>query len=300
MALNLDGLADYIKDNANNIVTEAVLGFTSKQYVTLQPGIKSSENITKLVTEASLVAGACGWSPTGTTTLSKRNLAVSPYKSQEALCSEDFNRTFLQVLANAGSIGEDIALEETYVDAKIAAINRAFETKLWSEETEFNGFLALVGTDDESTPGADDGVPAVNKIARTTSVMDDIDRLLPMLPAGALAADGLYVYMSRASYLSLGVELREKNLFHHASGDQQAMLMNFPGTNIQCVGITGMGSNEALILGNKANFFAGTDMSHDFESAMYEYDKFEDEHRFSFKAKLGAQIAIPSEVVAAV
>lgn len=293
MALDLSGLSAYVKDNANNIVTEAVLGFKSKQYLTVQPGIKSSENITKLVTEASLQAGACGWSPSGTTTLSKRNLAVVAYKSQEALCSQDFNSTFLQIVANAGSHGEDIPLEERYVDNKVATIGKALDAKIWQENDttgDFAGFLQIV-TDD---------VPSGNKFSRTSSVMDDIDSLLTEMPAEALVAEGLYVYMSVANYLGLMVELRDKNLFHHATGNSQAMEFVYPGTNITVVGLVGMGASNAIIMANRGNMFVGTDLENDFEVAKYEFEDFEDEHRFNFKAKIGAQIAIPEEVVAAV
>lgn len=294
MALDLTALPTFIKENADNIVRNALFGFQSKQYLTVVPGIKSSENVTKIVTDAVLQAGGCGWSPSGTTTITKRNLLVIPYKVQEALCSEDFNRTFLQVLANAGSMSEDLPLEVIYTDDKVTRIQKALDVKVWNENTvggDFTGFFQIV-TDD---------VPAANKITRTASVQDDIDSLIALTPmAEAIGADGMYFYMSVGNYLSLMTEIREKNYFHIQTGQEQALKFTYPGTNMNVVGLSAFAAVNTIVFANKENMLVGTDLENDFENVKLEFFDFEDEHRFNFKAKIGTQIAIPEEAAAAV
>jgi len=292
MSYDLTALPDFVKENAKNIVTEAILGFESKPFVTIQPGILSSENISKLVTDAVFQAGGCGWSPNGLTTLTQRNLAVTTYKVQEAHCSEIFNRTFLQVLANAGAMSEDIPLERIYVDRKILEINNTLESKIWNETAltgDFDGFLSIFDLD---TPGG-------NKIARTGSIIDDLDALIALFPDGALSASGLNFYMSRSNYMKLMNEVRDKNWFHIMTGNTQAMRFTFPGTNITVLGISGFGASNTILLANKANLFMGTDLESDFDNFKYEFKDWEDEHRFNFKCRIGTQIAIPEEVVGA-
>ena len=290
MSYDLTGLPDYVKDNAQNIVTECIKGLDLDS-MTVQPGIKSTENINKLVTDATLQAGGCGWSPSGTTTLSQRPLAVTAYKVQEELCSEDFARTFGQILMGAGAGQENNPFEQIYVDYKVKTVQNALSSKIWNEQTgtgDFSGYLELVTND----------VPAGNKISRTSSVLDDVDALIPLM--GGCIASGTYIHMSVANYMALMNEIRDKNWFHIASGNAEDLKFMYPGTNIMVVGQEGMGSSNVIMISNKANLFVGTDLQSDFDTVKYAFKEWDDTHRFNMKLRIGVNFAIPEEVFAAV
>jgi hypothetical protein len=295
MSLDVSGLSAHVKENAKNIISQALLGLVSNEYVTVQMGIKSSENLNTIVTEASLQAGACGWSATGTTVLGKRNIVVADIMSQEALCQKTLENHLYQLIAKAGAKNgaEDFVIEEVFVADKIKAIQAEVESQLWTGDTVGTDFIdgfVTVGTAD---------IPAGNKIVRTASVLDDIDALLALLPAGALAAEGLYCYMSVANYMALMNEIRDKNWFHIQTGGTQAFEFVFPGTTMKVVGLTGFGSANDIMIGNEKNFIMGTDLVSDFEDADFWFSQDNREHRFHLNFRLGAQIAIPGEVVMA-
>ena len=53
-----------------------------------------------------------------------------------------------------------------------------------------------------------DNAPAGNQVARTASIIADIDSLITKLPSAVLVGDGLICAMSMANYLALVVEFR--------------------------------------------------------------------------------------------
>lgn len=157
MSFNANELTDFVKDNAQNIATKAVLGSRTKDWVTVQPGIKSSENLTNLVSSAILQAGACGWNPQGTTKLGKRELKVADLMDQEELCTKDLETKFLQleVAAGASAGAASMPVEEIYVNDKIKVNAKACDKLFWrgdesSLDTSLNsmdGILTILATD---------------------------------------------------------------------------------------------------------------------------------------------------------
>jgi len=286
---DLTALPAYIDENAKNIVYECIQGL-DMETLTVQPNVKDSMNLNKIVGAATLQAGGCGWSPTGTTTLEQRTISVTPYKVQEENCNEDFVNTFAQVLMGAGASDESIPYEKVYVDYKVLTVQNAISSKIWNEDVatgDFSGFLEIITND----------VPAGNKIARNpASVLDDVDAIIALM---GVCSIGTCLHMSVSNYMALMNEIRDKNWFHITSGDTQALKFTYPGTNIMVVGHVGMGSSDSLIMANKANLVVGTDLESDFSEAKYKFKEWEDVHRFQLKFRLGTQIAIPEEVFVA-
>jgi len=298
MSLNIAAITPYVKENAKNIISRSILGMESLKYLTVQPNIKSSENLTNIVTQASLQAGSCGWSPSGVTTLGKRTITVTDIMSQESICMKILENTLFQLIATAGTIAgnENFVLEQAYMDNKILTIQEQLESDIWAGTVVggrfFDGLLEVINTD---------VVPlgVSNVIARTGSIIDDIDSLIALLPKGALKAKDLHIYLDSANYLKLMIEVRDKNWFHVTTGDSQKMEYVYPGTNIKVVGVNGFDGDNSIVLASKSNLVIGTDLAGDFETAKFWYSEDNLEHRFHMNFRLGNQIAIPAEVVVA-
>jgi hypothetical protein len=157
MSYNLDGLTDFVKENAQNIVVKSVLGSRTVNWVTVQPGIKSAEALTRLVASAVLQSGACGWNPLGVTKLDQRVITVEDLKDQEATCTKDLEKKFLQLEVAPGAIAgaEDMPIEALYTEEKVKANQRAVDKLFWqgdktSTNTELNkidGILKILEND---------------------------------------------------------------------------------------------------------------------------------------------------------
>ena len=293
MSLSLTGIIAHIKEDPKEITTEAILGLTSLEWVNIQPGVRNAIGINKLVTNAVLQAGACGWTPSGTTTLSKRNLTVTDYMVQESLCDKTLQPTLYGLLGK-GANDENFSLETAYVDLKIKTIQNTLDNLIWNATTvgsvnEFDGLIKI----------AVDNAPAANKFARTGSRIADIDKLIAKLPPAVLVGEGLICAMSIANYLALVVEFRTLNSNFIPLFDQNTLGFTYPGTNLRIAAIPGMGASNDIMIYNKANFFLGTDLESDFATSDFWFERGAREHRFHFGARIGVQIAIPQEVVIA-
>ena len=178
MSYNLTELTDFVSENKDNIVVKAVLGSRTTQWVTVMPGIKTTEALTNLIPSAVLQSGACGWNPLGITKLGQRFLTVEDLIDMEATCTKDLEKKFLQLEiaqgANAGSA--DNPIEQEYVDGKVKANQRACDNLFWkgdktSGNTRLNKITGILKILDTDMP---DGV-AVNLTAEVASAVQGGD-----------------------------------------------------------------------------------------------------------------------------
>lgn len=302
MSYNVTALTDYVKENADRILTRSILGMRSARFMTVQPGIKSSEKIANLMTEASLQSGACGWSPTATTTLADRTLEVTDIMSQESLCTKVLEKKMLQLKVRKGAMAgaEDMPIEQIWVDDKVKQVNKNVDILIWQGDKLLvadpirkwiNGLLVILDAD----------MPAANIIARTASIIDDIDTLITTkIPEDVLGnGNVLSGYMSIANFTKLTTEIRNKNWFHIPQNELGDFVMRYPGVPLDVVGVTGLQAKNQILIGHPENFFIGTDLEEDFESVRFWYSEDNLEHRFHMNFRLGTQVAFPEEVVAA-
>lgn len=292
MALDVTGIANYIKENPTEINTEAILGLKSLQYLTIQPGVRSSMKVSKMVTDAVLQAGGCGWSPSGTTSLANRELTVASHKVQEDLCDEDFMPKIYQLIGK-GTNDENFSLETAYVDLKTKNIQNALDNLLWKADTVggdlFDGIIKIATAD----------APVGNQIARTGSIIADIDAMIDLVPEGVLEEEGFTCVMSRLNFRALVKEFRTLDSNHIALFDQLANELVFPGTNMKVVGLPGMKTLNDLVVYNTGNILVGTDLESEFSTSKFWWSADNMEHRFHAGFRVGVQIAIPEEVVIA-
>jgi hypothetical protein len=301
MSYDASALTDYVKENAERILTRSVLGMRSAKYMTVQPAIKSSENLTNLITEAALQGGACGWNPTGTTLLDKRTLTVEDIMSQESLCTKKLEKKMLQLKVRQGAIAgnEDMPIEQIYIDDKTRRINKNIDMLVWQGDKTLvadpirkwiDGLLLILDND----------MPAGNIIARTASVIDDVDALLAKLPEDVLGSGNVLTgYMSISNFSKMTTEIRNKNWFHIPQNDLGDFAMRYIGMPLDVVGVTGLSGKNQIVMGSPENFFIGTDMEGDFESVKFWFSTDNNEHRFHMNFRLGVQVGFPQEIVAA-
>lgn len=146
MAFVLSTLADFVKDNADKILTGLVVDSPTADLIaregTLQTGIKTAERIGTLTTDAILqAADSCGFNASGTTDISQRQLTVAAIKVNEAFCLIDLEKKFTQLMMQQGSNPESMPgpIEEAYVEQKMSKIAEKMEKLIWQGDTALTG-----------------------------------------------------------------------------------------------------------------------------------------------------------------
>jgi len=316
MAFVVSGLTDYTKEVKTDLLVKSM--FSGKTASLLQgagqvvPGIKSAEILPLLSSDIYFQADGCGYSPSGTTTISKRTLTVGKVKVEETLCPKTLETKYTQIGLAAGSPVDMGVFQEQIGNEKAAGIAEAIETAIWQGDATggtgnnafFDGFLTIL--DDLGFGGAGDpiqGNPSTGGgwtqlTSLTSSNIDDaIAKIYSLLPAGILDKSDLFIAMGTDTFRTYKSWLLTANLFHYAATETSPLEIVDPLSGIKIYGLNGMNGTNKIVAGRWSNFFIGTDMMNEEENWKLFYSDDNDEVRFRASFKYATQVAYPSEIV---
>lgn len=313
MAFSVGTITGYVKANERELLTKSLFSAKSISLASKMPNVKSSEQVNVMDTDAVFQSGvSCGFSPSGTTTFTKRAMTVSPIKVHEALCPKTLETTYLQLVLPNGSNPKSIPFEQQYTDLKAGLIAQNLERSFWQGDTtsgdnslaQFDGMIKLVTSVSGSAIAANSsaymtgapysatgGITVSNVIA----ILQGVYRAIPV--ALADKSDTM-IFVGIDTFRTYQLALTNANLFHY---NTDASNSNFeivlPGTNIKVVGVNGLNGTNRIYALRTSNMFFGCDV-------LGEESKFElfwaqenMEVRYVVEFKAGVQIAFPSEIV---
>ena len=298
MSFSLGTLTAYTEQQRLPLITKAVFSARTAALFTKQVGIKSAAALNLMDTDAALAAGtACGWTASGTTTFTQRNITVAPIKIQEALCPRSLEQYWMQSQLTAGSQYDGVPFEQAFAEQKALRIAEALENAIWSGSTLVTGLLTILNAASGSTVSGNTG--AVSSIT-TSNVISVFDNIYNQIPQAILTRNDLIIFCGWNNFRTLigafkantGVMYNQVDLQGLADGD-----IIYPGTNVRVVAVPGLTGTNRIVCSYLGNFFYGTDLLSDEENFSLWYSKDNDEVRFQAAFKVGVQVAYPDLVV---
>ena len=298
MSFSLGPLTAYTEQQRLPLSTKAVFSARTAALFTKQVGIKSAAALNLMDTDAALAAGtACGWTASGTTTFTQRNITVAPIKIQEALCPRSLEQYWMQSQLTQGSTYDGVPFEQAFAEQKALRIAEALENAIWSGSTLVTGLLTILNAASGSTVSGNTG--AVSSIT-TTNVISVFDNIYNQIPQAILTRNDLVMFCGWNNFRTLigafkantGVMYNQVDLQGLADGD-----IIYPGTNVRVVAVPGLTGTNRIVCSYLGNFFYGTDLLSDEENFSLWYSKDNDEVRFQAAFKVGVQVAYPDLVV---
>ena len=310
MALDLSGLTNYVKENELQLTSAAIFSAKTASLIeaqgNVQVGIKSAETINVMTTDAVFQAGGtCGFSSSGTTTITQRTITVGKIKVQESICPKTFEAKYTQKALREGSSYDYMAYAEEYSAQKVERIGAALETAIWQGDTasgtanlaRFDGLIKII--DDLGFGGAGDPIDG-NAADLTTLTSDNViaavDSIFVALPAALLDKTDVVIFAGNDTFREYVLALRAANLFHYPV-DAANMELVIPGTNVKLIGVNGLNGTDKMFGVSMANLYLGTDLLNEQDRFELFYAKEADEMRFVVEFKMGVQVAFPDEVV---
>ena len=298
MSFSLGTLIAYTDQERLPLITKAVFSARTAALFTKQVGIKSAAALNLMDTDAALAAGtACGWTASGTTTFSQRNITVAPMKIQEALCPRSLEQYWMQSQLTAGSTYDGVPFEQAFAEQKALRIAEALENAIWSGSTLVTGLLTILNAASGSTVSGN--TAAVSSIT-TSNAIQVFDNIYNQIPQAILTRNDLVMFCGWNVFRTLigalkantGVMYNQVDLQGLADGD-----IIYPGTNVRVVAVPGLLSYNRIVCSYLGNFFYGTDLLSDEENFSLWYSKDNDEVRFQAAFKVGVQVAYPDLIV---
>jgi hypothetical protein len=257
-------------------------------------------------TDANIQSGTvCGWSATGNTTFTQRNITVGAMKIQEALCPRSLEQYWMQSQLTAGSTYDGVPFEQAFSEQKALRIAEALETAIWQGNAYFSGVNQLLNAASGSTVLANASSTTWNPVSAsvgitTSNVISIFDKVYNDIPQAILTRNDLVIFCGWNNFRTLigafkantGVMYNQVDLQGLADGD-----IVYPGTNVRVVAVPGLTSTNRIVCTYLGNLFYGTDLLSDEEQFELFWSRDNDEVRFQASFKAATQFAYPDHMV---
>lgn len=301
-SFNLAGLSTYTDETGGLLLQEAITQAKTVKIGYIQSGIKGTQAINLLSSTLNVQDGGCGWSPSGQTTFTQRDITVCSYRVNESLCPEQLNDYWAGQFLNAGSYNESVPFEEAIAKLKQEQIALFVENKAWqalpasSGGTDcFVGFKGLFGTG--QTPSEQVNILTTAVTPSVGVMMSAVDAVITELPDAIQQREDVVVLMSIANYRKYQIDLRNSNWYAFTNESREAGMPSLeimhPGTSIMVYGVPGLINSNLIVAGPKSELVIGVDLMSDSERLEIFYDRNDDEVRVRSNFKLGVQIPFP-------
>ena len=301
MAYSFTGLTSYTVQERLPLITNAVFSARSAALFTKQVGIKFAAALNLMDTDAVLQGGdACGYTSSGTTAFTQRNITVGRMKVQETLCPRALEQYWMQTQLTAGSNYEGVPFEQAFSEQKALRIAEALENAIWKGNTYFSGVNQLLNAASGSTISGNTGAVSASVGITTSNAISIFDGIYNQIPQAILTRNDLVIFCGWDNFRTLlgafkssqAVMYNQVDLAGLADGD-----IMYPGTNVRVIAVPGLTGTNRIVSSYLGNFFYGTDLLSDEEQFSIWFSKDNDEVRFQAAFKAGVQIAYPDLVV---
>jgi hypothetical protein len=246
--------------------------------------------------------GTCGWSSSGQTTYTQRDITVCQYKVNEALCPADLNDYWLGQLLTPGSYPETVPFEEQISILKTQQISQYIENQIWgasSASTCFSGFKELFRQSGSTQSTVTGGIVVTGQSAiSSVSALTQVDVLIEQIPDDVVNRTDWVVFMSHANYRKYLINYRTSNYYHfNPEGSYEEFKTFHPATNILVHPVGGLNGSNLVVLAPAGYLVLGVDLLSDSETLKMFYSVDFDEVRLRSNFKVGVQIAWPQYVI---
>jgi len=306
MAYNFGNLVAYTDQERLPLITKAVFSAKSASLFTKQVGIKFAAALNLMDTDAVLQGGdLCGYTSSGTTTFSQRNITVGRMKVMETLCPRALEQYWMQTQLTAGSMYDGVPFEQAFAEQKALRIAEALENAIWQGNAYFSGVNQLLNAASGSTISGNTGAVSASVGITASNVIGIFDAIYNQIPQAILTKQDLVIFCGWNNYRTLVQAFKQGNatgglavLYNQVD---LASLANgefmYPGTNVRVIAVPGLTNTNRIVCSYLGNFFYGTDLLSDEEQFSIFYARENDEIRSIAAFKAGVQIAYPDLVV---
>ena len=297
----VSGLTDYVKVNQDVLIKGIVLGGVKGDTIPMlrkQLGIKTKERLNYLDVDPVLQDGSnCGFSASGSTAFSEREIETAQIKAQDQYCDKDLLGKFAeyQVKIAATKDGSDMPFEAEILNEVVGKINEKMEKLVWQGDKNngdlIDGFLT-------QAEGADSGSTIMVTGSSATSISARIEEMVNAVPED-FDADKMTIFVSPANFRKLAFEL-VKDYKYNANmfdADVENKDIIYPGTSIKVHKTIGLLGSDKLVASPVENLAYGADLMNDEEKIRFWYDDNTELFKYSIHWNAGVKSLYPDLVI---
>ena len=314
MAFSLGSLGAYTKQNIKPLLMSAIFEAKTQDLIKSKgqvlTEVKGPQSLPIFETDAVFQLDACGYNPSGTTTITQRTITPGHIKLEETLCPKDLEAYFTVEALKAGSTYEDFGnadFEAAYLSRKNERISNQLETAIWQGDTgsstvnlkRFDGLMKIIdaGSPVDANVSGYTGIATVTTIT-PSNVINVVKGVKNAIPAALKGKKDVVIFCGYDvydMYVDAGVAA---NLFHYDfKDDSNYGGLKVPGTGIRLEAVHGLDGTGDLYATRLSNVWLGVDVTDEEGSYELWYSKDNNEVRSRVAFKMGVQVSFTEECV---
>lgn len=299
MSFVITDLPDFTQVNREEIIRKIVLEGNSISRMTKQTGIKKDATINYLDVDPKFQSGAtCGFTASGDTTLTQREIKTGAIKVNLEWCPETLLGKYAEYLVEVSAReGQSLPFEDYILELAANRINAKLEKAIYFGDTDsrdedlkqFDG-LVKIAKDDSNTVKV--------TVAEGSNYYDAVKQVLLSIPEDV--ADKAAIFVSPAFYRGYLQELVEKNYFHYDPRTEAGDEIVIPGSDVKLIKTPGLASSDAtkyIIAADPKELVYGCDLENAREVFDLWYSKDADTFRLKALWNSGVQYMFSDRVV---
>ena len=295
---DVSGLAAYVDAQRDEILVKQVTAGRTLEKITIQEGVKGSEEIKLMDDSIVYQAGDCTMTASGNTVFTDRALAVETIGYMKKFCQKDLAGFWTQLNLRAGAMAED---EELPFEAQIVA----YITSLQSNELDkliwrgnkttgtgnlafMNGFVSILTT----AAGCVNLNSSSTASITNANAYDVFYEVFTNTPEAVAEATDFVCFTGRENFNKLVKNLVDLNFFHY-SPEAIAELneVTVPGTDMVVSKCVGLNTMDNIYTGRASHFIFGTDLTGDLDDFQLWYSM--DDDVIYMRSKFRAGVNVP-------
>lgn len=294
----VSGLTDYVKTNQDILIKGVVLGTVKGDTIPRlrkQFGVKTKELLNILDVDPALQdASACGWSASGSTEFSEREIETAQIKAQDEYCEKTLLGKVVE-FATTAKADDNRPFEGAILDEVVGKINEKMEKLVWQGDKTNNGDL-IDGLLTQAL-GADSASTIMVTGSSATSMSARVEAVIMALPEEIL--DKATIFISPANFRKLAFELQKDykynaNLYDAAVEDKDIL---YPGSEVRIHKTLGLIGSDKIYASVYANMVYGCDLENDQEKVRSFEDQKNGTWCYDIQWNAGIKTIFPDMVV---
>lgn len=313
MALDLSALSAHTDQTSmRDLIVKQTVSPLTATLARKVTGVRNPRALNLLTSTAThQVGGTCGFSTSGTQTMSQRTLTASPIKINEQICLRDFEAYWADILIANGQDYTDKVIPQTIIENILKKDADQLEGYDWTGTVagaaKYDGLATIItaaaGVTEANAAAYVEGGVALTAVDKT-NVLKAIDAVINATVVNVPALIGKsnnYLFVPLEYYAYAVQAYLDKNYYGAFANTQkngsETMMPIIGYPNFTIVGTKGLTGTKDMYLINGDNMFLGVDMDTEETNAKIWYSQDDDVHKIAILYRRGWQVAYPSEIV---
>ena len=300
---DVSGLAAYVDEQRDQLTVRAVTEAKTLQYITIQEGVKGSEEIKLLDDSIVYQAGDCSMTASGDTVFTDRAIAVETLGFMKSFCNKDLAGFWTQLGLRPGAMAEDknLPFEQQIIDYLLKLHSYELDKLIWKGNKAtgtgnlqwMNGFRQFLTTGN----GCIDLNTAATASISASNAYDVFYACFENTVANVAESSDFVCFTGRENFNFLIKDLVDQNFFHYSPATIATMdEVLVPGTNMRVVKVNGLNGLDNIYTGRASEFVFGTDLRSDFDNFELWYSQDDDVLYLRSKFRAGVQVPFLNQI----